>query len=102
MTVKIKDRTYNFSMLESITREDSDLFAYKHFDQVLKQLQSLEDWIAANNVKNNWTLSEKLAFLRNAEATIRTGAAIRRTQLAWIAVAAGTIATISGILPALA
>ena len=88
----------HFSAIESLTRESRDPDRNQHFNQVFDDLKQLEEWMSAQSIKNNWTLIEKLAFLRNVESTIRTGTAVRRTQLAWFALAIGAIGALLGFL----
>lgn len=98
MTIKIGQHVRNFSFVESLTHEVRDPFQDKHFQNVLDDIHALEQWMHDHNIQNNWSLQEKLAFLRNVESTIRTGSAVRRTQLAWFALAAGTVAAVAGFL----
>lgn len=94
----MKKESTKFSFVESMTREGRDPYRDSHFQQVLKDLSALEVWMRNNKIRNNWDLTEKLAFLRNVESTIRTGTAVRRTQLAWFTLAVGTIAAVLGFL----
>lgn len=87
---------YRFSFIESLTREGRDPYRDQHFQQVLHDLTALEAWMRENKIENNWDLTEKLAFLRNVESTIRTGTAVRRTQLSWFTLACATIAALFG------
>ena len=98
MNIKTGSKEFNFSFIESLTSEKRDPYQNQHFEQTLDDLTNLEAWMRKREIKNSWTLTEKLAFLRNVESTIRTGAAVRRTQLAWFAVAFATIATVLGFL----
>lgn len=98
MAIKTKKENYHFSFIESLTSEGRDPFRDQHFQQTFDDLAVLEKWMKDRKIKNGWTLSEKLSFLRNVESTIRTGAAVRRTQLTWFAVAVGTIGAILGFM----
>ena len=85
-------------MLESLSRELNDPYQDQHFQDTLDDVRKLEKWLSKKKIKNNWSMNEKLAFLRNVETTIRTGAAVRRTQLAWFALVIGSVAAILGLL----
>jgi len=98
MNIKSNNKEYHFSFIESLTSETRDPHQNQHFQQTFDDLDNLEHWMKTNDVQSGWTLTEKLAFLRNVESTIRTGAAVRRTQLAWFAVAIGGIAATLGFL----
>ncbi|OGY90614.1 MAG: hypothetical protein A3B30_02915 [Candidatus Komeilibacteria bacterium RIFCSPLOWO2_01_FULL_52_15] len=87
-----------FDPIESMMRERRDPFQDVHFQHVIDDIAALESWMKNKKIQNNWTLIEKLAFLRNVEATIRTGTAVRRTQLAWFTLAIGTVAAGFGFL----
>lgn len=91
-------QTHNFSFIESLTREERDPFKDRHFQHVFNDIRKLEDWMRRKKIRNHWTLTEKLAYLRNVESTIRTGTAVRRTQLSWFAFAIGAIAAFVGFL----
>lgn len=93
-----KRRNNTFSFIESLTSERRDPYRGQHFQQILDDLKMLESWMREHNIQNNWTLTEKLAFLRNVESTIRTGTAVRRTQLSWFTLAIGTLAALLGFL----
>ena len=82
--------------MEDIEGEEPKPYNERHYRMVLNEIEVLEKWMKKNHVRNNWSLSEKLAFLRNVEANIRTGAALRRTELAWIALVTGIIAIVVG------
>ena len=98
MVIKMNDKDHRFSFIESLTSEKRDPYQHQHFQTIIDDLKRLEDWMRKNNMENNWSLQEKLAFLRNVESTIRTGAAVRRTQLAWFAVSLGAIIAFLGFL----
>ena len=87
---------YRFSFIESLTSEGRDPYRDQHFRRVFEDIKQLEKWMKENNIENNWNLKEKLAFLRNVEATIRTGTAVRRTQLSWITLMLGSLAALIG------
>lgn len=78
-----------FSFMEDLGSETNEPHLHRHFRDALKELAELESWMKQHRIRNNWTLTEKLAFLRNVEARIRTNSAIRRTELAWWAFTAG-------------
>ena len=98
MVLKMNNKDHHFSFIESLTSEKRDPYQHQHFQVIIDDLKRLEDWMLENHMENNWNLQEKLSFLRNVESTIRTGAAVRRTQLAWLAVALGTIIALVGFL----
>lgn len=87
-----------YEMLESVNAEEHDPFRERHFDNSLKELKKLDKWLGKHKMAGTWTLSEKLAFLRNVEANIRTGASFRRTQLSWFALLVALFAALSGFL----
>jgi hypothetical protein len=87
-----------FSFIESLTKENRDPHQSQHFQQIFDDIRQLEQWMKEKKVKNHWDLTEKLAFLRNVESAIRTGTAVRRTQLAWLTLTIGTIAALTGVL----
>ncbi len=93
-----KRNNFKFSFIESLTREQRDPFQDWHFERVFNDVRRLEQWMKNRHIEDTWTLTEKLAFLRNVESTIRTGSAVRRTQLAWFAMAIATIAALIGIV----
>ena len=93
----MKEKT-KFGMLENISAEEHDPFLERHFDNSLDKVKRLDKWLEKKNMKDSWTLTEKLAFLRNIEANIRTGSAFRRTQLSWFALIIAFLAAISGFL----
>lgn len=98
MKTKTKKSESRFSFIESLTREGRDPHRDQHFQQVFTDLVQLETWMRQRRIRNNWSLTEKLAFLRNVESTIRTGAAVRRTQLSWFALTIGALAAVIGFL----
>ena len=98
MVLKMNNKDHHFSFIESLTSEKRDPYQHQHFQAIIDDLKRLEDWMRENHMENSWSLQEKLSFLRNVESTIRTGAAVRRTQLAWLAVALGTIIALVGFL----
>lgn len=87
-----------FSFIESLTRERREPHRDQHFQQIIDDLRRLEVWMKENHIENNWDLQQKLAFLRNVESAIRTGTAVRRTQLAWFTLTIGSVAATIGIL----
>lgn len=87
-----------FSLIESLTKEKRDPHRDQHFQQIIDDLRQLEVWMKENKIENNWDVQQKLAFLRNVESAIRTGSAVRRTQLAWFTLSIATIAGVIGIL----
>jgi hypothetical protein len=87
-----------YEMLENVNAEEHDPFRERHFDNSLKELQKLEKWLGKHKMAETWTLTEKLAFIRNVEANIRTGASFRRTQLSWFALLIALLAAMSGFL----
>ncbi len=82
----------HFSFIESLIKTGRDPYRDYHFQQVMDDIKRLEQWMKDHRLKNKWTLTEKLAFLRNVESTIRTGAAVRRTQLSWFTLVIATLA----------
>lgn len=94
----MKKGKLKYGMLESVNAEEHDPFRERHFDNSLKELQKLDKWLDKNKMAGDWTLSEKLSFLRTIEANIRTGASFRRTQLSWFALIIALFAAISGYL----
>jgi hypothetical protein len=87
-----------FSFIESLTKERRDPHRDQHYQQIFDDLKRLEDWMRDKKIENNWDLQQKLAFLRNVESAIRTGTAVRRTQLSWFTLTIGTIAATIGLL----
>lgn len=98
MVKRIKRLKDGFAFTESLSAESHDSFQHRHFEQVLRELQELTVWMKKNKVRHNWTLNEKMSFLRNVEAVRRTGAAIRRTQLAWLAFLLGSLVGLVGLI----
>jgi hypothetical protein len=91
-------RKLKYEMLENVGAEEHDPFMERHFDNNLKQLKKLDEWLERHKMAGKWTLDEKLAFLRNVEANIRTGASFRRTQLSWVALIVALLAALSGFI----
>ncbi|MFA6511909.1 MAG: hypothetical protein WCV86_02165 [Patescibacteria group bacterium] len=87
-----------FSLVEDLENEKNEPHLHRHFRSTLQEMHELENWMKEKGLKNNWTLTEKLAFLRNVEARIRTNAAVRRTELAWWAFGIAIVATIMGFI----
>ncbi|MFA6525346.1 MAG: hypothetical protein WCT33_03720 [Patescibacteria group bacterium] len=85
-------------MLENISAEEYDPFLERHFNNSLEQLKQLDAWLDQKGIKKDWTLNEKLSFLRNVEANIRTGTSFRRTQLSWVALLIALLAALFGFV----
>ncbi|MBU0613440.1 hypothetical protein KKB10_05530 [Patescibacteria group bacterium] len=92
----MEKRKLKYEMLENIDAEEHDPFMDRHFSNNLKQLKKLDEWLKKHKMAGTWTLDEKLSFLRNVEANIRTGASFRRTQLSWLALLIALLAALSG------
>ncbi len=68
---------------------------YKRYKKVFDQVAGLEYWLKKEKPANGWSITEKLAFLRNVEANCRTEEAKFRT---WLAVAGCILAVTAFIL----
>ena len=85
-------------LMERVRIEEGQPRNERQFATVLGEIEALEAWVKKNKIKNSWTLAEKLAFLRNVESNIRTAAAVRRTELAWVAFLIGLVAMVVGFM----
>lgn len=94
---KKRPEQLNSPLLESSVYEDGHI-PENYYSHVLDEVSALEKWMKENEIENNWSLSEKLAFLRSVEAHMRTNAAMRRTELAWAAGLMALIGVLVGVL----
>lgn len=93
-----KNYERSFSLIEELENGEEEPHLHRHFANAMQEVTELENWMRCKGIKNNWTLTEKLAFIRNVEAQIRTNAAVRRTELSWWAFGLALAAALLGFI----